>query len=125
MIQRQHDREALRGLLKRHRVVGVLGARQVGKTTLARLLARAQPGPVHWFDLEDPADVARLADPMLALRGLKGTVVLDEVQMKPGLFKVLRVLADRPRGRCRFLVLGSASPELLQQTAESLAGRIA
>jgi len=105
-------------------VVGILGARQVGKTTLAQQLAAGFDGPVHTFDLEDPTDLARLADPMLALRDLRGFVVLDEVQRRPELFPVLRVLADRAGQPARFLVLGSASPELLRQTSESLAGRI-
>jgi predicted AAA+ superfamily ATPase len=78
----------------------------------------------HYFDLEDPASQARLAQPMTALEGLRGTVVIDEVQRRPELFPVLRVLADRKPLRTRFLILGSASPELLRQSSESLAGRI-
>ena len=120
--------EALRlieRLLRRSPVVALLGARQVGKTTLARLHARRQRRPVAFFDLEDPVDVARLAEPMLALRGLQGLVIIDEVQRRPELFPVLRVLVDRERPRLRFLLLGSASPELLRQSSESLAGRIA
>ena len=81
--------------------------------------------PGERFDLEDPADVARLSDPRLALGDLRGLVVIDEVQRAPDLFPVLRVLADRRPTRARFLVLGSASPELLQQSSETLAGRIA
>ena len=111
-------------LLREHPVVAVLGARQVGKTTLARDLGRRRRA-VARFDLEDPRDVARLAEPTLALEGLRGLVVLDEIQRRPDLFPVLRVLADRPRAPARFLVLGSASPELLRQGAETLAGRIA
>ena len=111
-------------LLARFRVVGILGARQVGKTTLARQVAAAVRGPVTFFDLESEADVARLRDPLLALSRLRGLVVLDEVQRRPDLFPALRVLADRPRG-ARFLVLGSSSPDLLKQGSESLAGRIA
>jgi hypothetical protein len=105
-------------------VVGILGARQVGKTTLARQLEARYDGPVSSFDLEDPTDLARLAEPMLALRDLRGLIVIDEVQRRPDLFPVLRVLADRLERTARFLILGSASPELLQQTSESLAGRI-
>jgi predicted AAA+ superfamily ATPase len=82
-------------------------------------------GTVSYFDLENPEDLARLAEPMLALKGLGGLVVIDEIQRFPDLFPVLRVLADRSRPVTRFLVLGSASPELLQQTSETLAGRIA
>jgi uncharacterized protein len=106
-------------------VVALLGARQVGKTTLAGLIAPSLSDHNTRFDLENPADVARLADPMLALQGLKGIVVLDEVQRRPELFPVLRVLADRKPVRARFLVLGSAAPDLLRQSSESLAGRIA
>ena len=105
--------------------MAILGARQVGKTTLARQIAASLGGRVTRFDLEDPADLRRLADPMLALRPLRGLVVLDEVQRLPDIFTILRVLADRRPLPCRFLVLGSASPDLLRQASESLAGRIA
>src|SRR4051812_6161451 len=121
--RRRHLAEVQR-LLRRHRVVALLGARQVGKTTLARKVVAGFGGPTAFFDLEDPRDLARLSDPMLALADLSGLVVLDEVQRRPELFPVLRVLADRPRG-AHFLALGSASPELLRQASESLAGRIA
>lgn len=124
LIERKRHEEVLQGLLQRHPVVGILGARQVGKTTMAQQLAARYDGPVHSFDLEDPTDLARLAEPMLALRDLRGLIVFDEVQRRPELFPVLRVLADRVDQPARFLVLGSASPELLQQTSESLAGRI-
>ena len=112
-------------LLDEFPVVALLGARQVGKTTLARQLAAAHEGPVAWFDLEDPVDLARLEDPGLELRSLRGLVVLDEIHRLPDIFQLLRVLADRPGPPARFLVLGSASPELLRQTSESLAGRVA
>lgn len=108
----------------RHPVVAIIGARQVGKSTLARLLGRTQPCPVAVFDLENDEDLSRLADPMLALKRLKGLVVIDEVQRRPDLFPALRVLADRPEYPCRFLVLGIASPGLLKQSSETLAGRI-
>lgn len=124
LIERPRHLEELQGLLERHPVVGILGARQVGKTTLARQLTARYDGPVSFFDLEDPTDLARLAEPMLALRDLRGMVVIDEVQRRPELFPVLRVLADRLERPAHFLILGSASPELLQQTSESLAGRI-
>jgi predicted AAA+ superfamily ATPase len=123
-IERERHLSALQGLLERFPVVGILGARQVGKTTLARELAALRPEPATFFDLEDPADLGRLAEPMLALRELRGLVVIDEVQRRPDLYPVLRVLADRPDQPARFLVLGSASPDLLRQTSESLAGRI-
>lgn len=125
MIERTKDLEALQTLLRRNPVAAIIGARQVGKTTLARSLARGWPGGAVFFDLEDPGDLARLADPMLALRSREGLVVIDEIQRVPKLFEALRVLADRPRGKARFLALGSASPELLQQSSENLAGRIA
>lgn len=105
-------------------MVAIIGARQVGKTTLARALMSERRGPAHRFDLEDPRDLALLADPMLTLEPLRGLVVLDEIHRRPDLFPVLRVLADRRPVRTRFLVLGSASPELLRQGSESLAGRI-
>lgn len=125
MIERTRHLRALQRLLSTHPVVAIVGARQVGKTTLTRTLLARRPGPVTVFDLEDPRDLARLADPMLALQGLRGVVVLDEIQRRPDLFPVLRVLVDRQRFRTRFLVLGSASGSLLRQGSESLAGRIA
>lgn len=106
-------------------MVALIGARQVGKTTLALSLASDWPGGTRHFDLEDPRASARLASPLLALEPLTGLVVLDEVRFRPDLFPVLRVLADRPDHPARFLILGSASPDLLQKSAESLAGRIA
>ena len=124
MIQRTREIKTLKGLLKRHPVVGIVGARQVGKTTLARNLIEKIRRPVTYFDLENPEDLARLADPMLALKDLKGLVVIDEIQRMPDLFPILRVLVDRPRLPCRFLILGSASPSLLRQGSETLAGRI-
>ena len=105
-------------------VVALLGARQVGKTTLAKELAKSRRRVVR-FDLEDPRELARLDEPMLALEPLRGLVIIDEVQRRPELFPVLRVLADRRPLPARFLVLGSASPDLLRQGSESLAGRIA
>ncbi|WP_419164654.1 ATP-binding protein [Candidatus Palauibacter sp.] len=114
----------VRLLLQEFPVVALLGARQAGKTTLAKQLAATHRNPVAWFDLEDPADLARLADPGLELRPLQGLVVLDEIHRLPGIFQLLRVLADRRGTPARFLVLGSASPELLRQTSESLAGRV-
>jgi len=111
-------------LLRNHPVVAILGARQIGKTTLAAQLARLRKGSTTVFDLEDPRNRARLAEPTLALEPLRGLVVLDEIQHLPELFPILRVLADRPRRPARFLVLGSANPALLRQGSETLAGRI-
>ncbi len=124
MVERKQELETLRRLLQRYPVVGIVGARQVGKTTLARLLAAQTKGTVSYFDLENPEDMARLGDPMLSLKGLKGLVVIDEIQRFSDLFLVLRVLVDRPKSASRFLVLGSASPALLRQASETLAGRI-
>lgn len=104
--------------------VAILGARQVGKTTLSGMVGDAWDGPVHVFDLERAADVARLAEPELALEPLEGLIVLDEVQRAPELFPALRVFIDRHPDR-RVLVLGSAAPDMLRQSSETLAGRIA
>lgn len=125
VLERADDRLRLEWLLQHFPVVGLLGARQVGKTTLARAVAAGNTKGVHHFDLERSDDLATLADPMLALEPLRGLVVLDEIQRRPELLPTLRVLADRPRKPARFLVLGSASPERLRQTSETLAGRIA
>jgi uncharacterized protein len=124
MIERGHELEILRGLLRRHPVVAIIGARQVGKTTLARAFAAGTKEPVAYFDLENTDDMARLGEPMLALGRLRGLVVIDEIQRYPDLFTVLRVLVDRRPLPARFLILGSASPDLLHQSSESLAGRI-
>ena len=125
MIPRLRQQSTLSRLLERNPVVALLGARQVGKTTLARSLVEGRKSTATFFDLERRQDLARLEDPELALSGLRGTIVLDEIQRRPDLFPALRVLADRPRRPARFLVLGSASPDLLRQSSESLAGRIA
>jgi predicted AAA+ superfamily ATPase len=124
VIQRRRHLERLSWLFRTFPVVAILGARQVGKTTLARTLGQSWDGPVHHFDLESAADLARLADPGLALAPLRGLVILDEIQRRPEMFPSLRVLVDRPGSETRFLVLGSASPDLLRQSSESLAGRI-
>ncbi len=105
-------------------VVALLGPRQVGKTTLAAQIAAAWRSPTTRFDLENPDHLRRFDEPMAILEPLRGLVVLDEIQRRPELFPALRVLADRPRSPARFLLLGSASPDLLRQTSESLAGRI-
>lgn len=123
-IRRKRHLETVSGLLERHPVVAILGARQVGKTTLAADLATQADGPVTHFDLEDPEDLRLLEDAKLALQDLKGLVVVDEVQRRPDLFPVLRVLADRKDQPARFLILGSASPDFLKQSSETLAGRI-
>jgi hypothetical protein len=122
-LPRVVDEARVRSALERAPVVLVTGPRQAGKSALARVVA--QPDPSHVFDLEDPRDVARLAEPTLTLPSLPGTVVIDEAQRMPGLFPVLRVLADADRRPGRFLVLGSASPDLVGLASESLAGRVA
>jgi predicted AAA+ superfamily ATPase len=117
--------DIIRGRLVNYPVVALLGPRQVGKTTLARLFAVSlEEMPVHWFDLESLVDLARLSNPELALSPLRGLVILDEIQRMPELFPVLRVLADRPETPARFLILGSASLELVKGASESLAGRL-
>lgn len=123
-MKRFRHRAALQAALRRSPVVAILGPRQVGKTTLAHELARGREGRVTRFDLEDAEHLHQLADPVLALRDLRGLVILDEIQRRPELFAVLRVLADRRPLPARFLVLGSAAPDLLRQGSESLAGRI-
>lgn len=122
MIPRAALMSRVRAALARSRIVALVGPRQCGKTTLARTLARTRR--TNYFDLEDPRSLTQLAEPMTTLEGLKGLVVIDEVQLRPDLFPVLRVLADRRPLPARFLILGSASPALLRQSSESLAGRI-
>ena len=118
-LPRPRELESVRAKLLRAPITAILGPRQCGKTTLARSL-KAE----HFFDLEDPRSLARLDEPQTALEGLTGTVVIDEVQRKPDLFPLLRVLADRQPGT-RYLLLGSASPALVKEVSESLAGRVA
>ncbi len=113
---------AIKAALRRSRIVALVGPRQVGKTTLARSFVA--PTSANYFDLEDPVSLARLAEPLTALSPLTGLVVIDEIQHAPHLFPVLRVLADRSPAPANFLLLGSASPALLRQSSESLAGRI-
>lgn len=122
MVKRSGALSLIKAALRRSRVVALVGPRQCGKTTLAREIVPA--GSIGYFDLEDPVSVARLDEPMTALGSLRGTVVIDEIQRREDLFPVLRVLADRKPAPARFLVLGSASPGLLRQSSETLAGRI-
>lgn len=122
MLQRSFFVETIRKALKRSRIVALVGPRQCGKTTLARHLS--DKNPENYFDLEDPVSQARLAAPMLALAPLKGLVIIDEIQLSPDLYPILRVLADRTPNPARFLILGSASPALIQKSSESLAGRL-
>ena len=114
----RHENPELKARLKDSPIVAILGPRQCGKTTLAR-----QCKPAHYFDMERPADLAALENPMQALQGLKGLIAIDEIQRRPDLFPVLRVLVDE-NPKARFLILGSASRDLIQQSSETLAGRI-
>ncbi len=122
-MDRQILSRKITAALRRSPIVALLGPRQCGKTTIARQLAEASES--IYFDLEDPLHLARLEQPISALDSLRGLIVIDEVQRRPDLFPVLRVLADRARKNTRFLILGSASPELIRQGSETLAGRIA
>ncbi len=122
MIDRKADVALVRAALRRSRVVALLGPRQCGKTTLARQFV--SPDSLNYFDLEEPQSLARLTEPDTALRPLKKLVVIDEIQRRPDLFPLLRVLADRTPLPARFLILGSTSPDLLRQSSESLAGRL-
>lgn len=106
-------------------ICAILGARQVGKTTLARQFASTYQGTVEFFDLENPIHLASLENPMLTLSKFPDhLVVIDEIQLRPDLFPILRVLVDDPNKKYRFLILGSASRDLIQQSSETLAGRI-
>lgn len=124
MLHREKHLATIRENLKRAPIAGLLGPRQCGKSTLARQIA-AESATSHWFDLEDPDDLEKLKESSLALKPLTGLVILDEVQRMPELFPLLRVLADRDDSPAKFLILGSASPDLRRQSAESLAGRVA
>lgn len=123
VVDRPELRTKIQAALRGNPAVALLGPRQCGKTTIAREVATGKQ--VEYFDLEDPVGAARLAEPMSSLSPLRGLVIIDEVQRQPGLFPVLRVLLDRPRTPARFLLLGSASPDLVRDTSETLAGRIA
>ncbi len=126
MISRKDCLELISEGFRRSPIVSILGPRQCGKTTLARQFMRElQSEKVTWFDLESPKDLTRLQNPELTLSKCKGWVVLDEIQHLPALFPVLRVLADRPDMPARFLILGSASPQIARSSSESLAGRVA
>src|SRR5438445_357586 len=122
MIQRPYLLLNLRRDLRENPVVVLYGPRQCGKTTLAQDIGGSA---ANYFDLEDSAAQSRLAEPTLALSALRGLIIIDEVQRQPELFPLLRVLADRKPLPARFLILGSASPDLLRQSSETLAGRVA
>ncbi len=122
MLERQRLYAQIQTALKRSRVVALLGPRQSGKTTMARQFVSSESA--NYFDLEDPVSLQRLDEPMTALRGLRGLVVIDEIQQRPDLFPILRVLVDRRPLPARFLILGSAAPTFMRQPSESLAGRL-
>jgi len=122
MIQRDTLLSTVHTALGRSRVVALIGPRQSGKTTLARQLV--PPDSLNYFDLEDLTSHNRLDEPMIALQDLRGLVVIDEIHRRPELFPVLRVLCDRVPLPARFLILGSASPDLIRASSESLAGRV-
>lgn len=122
LIDRPDRLQAIGRVLQENPICALLGPRQCGKTTLARLFATGHSCEV--FDLEHPVDRSRLENPMLTLGELNGLVIIDEIQRRPELFEVLRVLVDRPDNDARFLVLGSAAPRLVRGAAETLAGRI-
>lgn len=123
MIARTGLLNLIQSRMESNPVVAVLGPRQSGKTTVARMLMSEGTG--NYFDLEDPVVGEIFADPKTALQDLRGLVVIDEAQQRPELFPVLRVLSDRRENPATFLILGSASPELSRQASESLAGRVA
>lgn len=122
MVKREKEHKRIETALNRSRVVGIIGPRQCGKTTLAREFVPSDS--INYFDLEDPQSLARLSEAATTLRKLTGLVVIDEIQRRPDLFPILRVLADRSPNPAQFLILGSAAPEFLKQSSESLAGRI-
>ncbi|MBS3906325.1 MAG: ATP-binding protein [Syntrophaceae bacterium] len=122
MIKRPFYIEQLSSATRRSPVTTLLGPRQCGKTTLARIFAEGKKAT--YFDLESQPDLQRLQNPELMLGSLNGIVILDEIQIMPKLFNVLRVLVDRPKNRTRFLVLGSASPGIIKNVSETLAGRV-
>jgi len=122
MIDRPGYLKRIKDVFRIHPIAALLGPRQCGKTTLAGMLAEHRSCTI--FDLESPVGRQQLATPMTALERLKGLVIIDEIQRKPDLIEILRVLVDRPNSKAQFLVLGSASPELVKGTSESLAGRV-
>lgn len=122
-IRRTPEIALLNKLLKNNPIVAILGPRQCGKTTLSRQFSSQWPADAAVFDLENPRDIERLQDPLLALEDIKGLVIIDEIQRSPDLFPALRVLSDRSN-KTKYLILGSASRDLIKQASESLAGRI-
>ena len=122
MINRSSYINRLSNAIRRSPITALLGPRQSGKTTLARLFGKGKEAT--YFDLESQPDLNRLQNPEMMLGSLKGIIILDEIQKKPELFRVLRVLADRPDNLSKFLILGSASPDIIKNVSETLAGRV-
>ncbi|HJX32023.1 MAG TPA: ATP-binding protein [Thermodesulfobacteriota bacterium] len=122
-IPRTVEIALLKRLLRNNPIVAILGPRQCGKTTLSRQFSSQWSKNVTVFDLENPRDTQRLQEPLLALENIEGLIIIDEIQRSPDLFPVLRVLADRHK-KTKYLILGSASRDLIRQSSESLAGRI-
>src|SRR6266568_2314697 len=118
MIDRPHYLDAVSTAIQRSPVTALLGPRQCGKTTLARMIAGQREA--HYFDLESPSDRQRLQSPELLLGSLSGLVIMDEIQLVPELFSVLRVMIDRPGQMVRYLLLGSASPQVIKKVSETL-----
>ncbi|MCK4914348.1 MAG: ATP-binding protein [Planctomycetes bacterium] len=122
MIKRNRYRNLVNTALSRSPIVALLGPRQCGKTTLSRIISTEQEST--YFDLESQADLRRLVNPEMVFASLEGLVVIDEIQTKPELFSTLRVVVDKPENKCRFLILGSASPHIIKNVSETLAGRV-
>ena len=122
-IIRRSEISLLKERIKSNPIVAILGPRQCGKTTLSRQFSSIWPSKITIFDLENPRDISRIDDPMLALGNISGLIIIDEIQRRPNLFPALRVLSDRP-SKTKYLILGSASQDLIRQSSESLAGRI-
>ena len=122
-IQRTSYLDKIKLEFQIHSVCAILGPRQCGKTTLVKQFVQEQPQPIHFFDCENPFHLAQLENPMVALGPLEGIIVIDEVQMRPDLFSVLRVLVDNDPKK-KLLITGSASRDLIHQSSQTLAGRI-
>src|SRR3989338_8629867 len=122
-ISRSPEITLLKERFMHNPAVALLGPRQCGKTTLARQFSRVWNKETQFFDCENPRDLNRLSDPLTTFKDARGLVVIDEVQRVPDLFPVLRVLIDKPSS-AKFLILGSASRDLIRQSSETLAGRI-
>ena len=122
MIERKKYLDLVKIAIERSPIVALLGPRQCGKTTLARMLGEHIQS--HYFDLESQTDIRRLMNPEMMFASLEGLVIIDEIQTKPELFPILRVVSDKPDNKCQFLILGSASPNIIKNVSETLAGRV-